>query len=483
MNKKILHILLSIIGALALFPFQAFASPTWQDVPHELQHQVGSIQKGDYLFATGMAEAEIMDGRAGKAHERAQKKSLNRAMQQIHLVAACGDLLADLSQSDQQIFAELFIPLLPDLHMKGLTVVRQWQKNMFNFTTVALPMDALHDLTCPYFDLNAVISSYLDTEKRSIKGLTFCLNHTERYTDTGKVIRQHLTMLLNAQNGYYLVLPNSRELHDLLLQRRFAQANQRLETAKQLKSEGKWSQASAAAWGAVKLVPALSDAHFLLADYYLTIQNQPALALLAVEKGLRAGTNLQRGLQLQVNALQNLQSDEVEIWKYLLNKTRHNATDYPAEWEKELEILKDIRMVSLVIASCGQAVEGSSRQADPEFNRAVELYSKVKNDDDLLKVLSLLISAAEKELYSAKTWNLIGACYRNLHRPEMALPFLWQALKLKPDYDLAFTNLGLCCQELKLMKAAGYYFEQEAVKNSTNNWVKASYASFQGTGK
>ena len=57
----------------------------------------------------------------------------------------------------------------------------------------------------------------------------------------------------------------------------------------------------------------------------------------------------------------------------------------------------------------------------------------------------------------------------------MALPFFWQALKLKSDYDLALTNLALCCQELGLMKAAKYYIEYDSVKNSSNSWVQASY--------
>jgi len=61
---------------------------------------------------------------------------------------------------------------------------------------------------------------------------------------------------------------------------------------------------------------------------------------------------------------------------------------------------------------------------------------------------------------------------------EIALPFLWQALTFKPEYDFALVNLGLCCGKLGLMQAAGYYFGQDAVKNSGNDWVKGCWKKF-----
>jgi hypothetical protein len=65
----------------------------------------------------------------------------------------------------------------------------------------------------------------------------------------------------------------------------------------------------------------------------------------------------------------------------------------------------------------------------------------------------------------------------------MALPFLWQALTLEPEYDYALTNLGLCCQDLGLMRSARFYFEQEVVKNSPSSWVQGCYARFHETNK
>jgi len=219
----------------------------------------------------------------------------------------------------------------------------------------------------------------------------------------------------------------------------------------------------------------------VLADYFLTERLEPALALAAAEKALRDGTNPQEGLKLQVECLEKMNSPEAEVWQYLLADSRKGAFGYPPEWERELELLVNLKIASMVIASSGQAVEEEDSPPDPEFNQAVALFQQSKNDDDILRSLALLISACEKQPFSAKTYNLIGVCYRHLGKPAVALPFLWQALKLKPEYDFALTNLGLCCQSLGLMEAAKYYFEYDAVKNSTNAWVQDSYTKFVET--
>ena len=490
-NRSIYIILVTIfwIGT-GLLSAPALAGPSWDKVSQQLQQRAGALQKGEYLFATGMAQAEILDDRAGKAHERARKKSLARAMRQLHLTASCKTLLADLSLTDRQIFAESFVPLLPDLHVNGLSIVRQWQNDRKNFTTVALPVAAMEDIPCLFPSLDAAIAGYLqDSLIHKIDGLSFCLQHTARYSNSAKLIRRRIAQLYQTQGLNRLAQPFQAEeklarqynsLDFLALQHLISRADKLIKTAKKQITDNKADQAILTTFKILQLIPSNAPANFIIAEYFM---GNPAMALVVIEKGLRPGTHLLDGLNLQIKCLEELGSDEVEIWKYLLNQAIHETTGFPAEWEKELELLKDSRIVSLVIASSGQAVEGSSRQADPEFNRAVELYGKVKNDDDLLKVLSLLISAAEKEPYSAQTWNLIGACYRNLNRPLMALPFLWQALKLRPNYDLALTNLALCCRELKLMKAAQYYFEYETVKNSANEWVRMSYIEYQEKSK
>jgi Flp pilus assembly protein TadD len=88
----------------------------------------------------------------------------------------------------------------------------------------------------------------------------------------------------------------------------------------------------------------------------------------------------------------------------------------------------------------------------------------------------MLFEALETRPASAKTHNLIGACYRHLEQPVFALPFLWQALNLDPEYDYSLANLGICCQMLGLKKSAGFYFGHEAVKNSEATWVRNAYS-------
>ena len=150
----------------------------------------------------------------------------------------------------------------------------------------------------------------------------------------------------------------------------------------------------------------------------------------------------------------------------------------PETWKPELKRFGDKPVVNLVVASLGQAVESDSELPAGEFGRAAALFNEAKTDDDVSRVIDLLLAVCEKHPASAKVYNLIGACYRHLGKYEIALPFLWQALTIEPEYDYALTNLGLCCQSLKLNEAARFYFEHEAVRNSANRWVKESYADF-----
>ena len=106
------------------------------------------------------------------------------------------------------------------------------------------------------------------------------------------------------------------------------------------------------------------------------------------------------------------------------------------------------------------------------------LYEKAQSTEDVQSVLDILLAIIQEDPQVGPAHNLAGACYRHLNQPGIALPFLWQALKLKPDYDLALTNLGLCCQDLVLMQSARYYFGHKAIQNSTNTWVDRSVKKF-----
>ena len=474
-----------------IFPASVYAAPSWDDVPQQLRHQSGVQQQADYFFATGMAEEEVIAGRADKAYELARKKSLARAMQQIALASSCSHLLEGLSPKDQQEFIRYFATQFGRVHIKGLTIIRQWNDKGHSYTTIAVPQTSLTENSCQYPDLSSIIAEYLSAGRDTVEGLLFCLSQTPRHSRRERVIRQRLAGLYQLQGISHLGhvveqdsfgATTSTSLDSLILQNRLERARILVKDAERYTASNDWQQALPLISQALELSPRYAPSFLLLSDYFLR-REQPALALAAANKAMRSSTFFQKALEQQVACLMKMNSEEVEVLQYLLALSREGSTGYPAEWEQELELLAEVKIASLVIASGGQAVEGENCSPGPEFNQAVELYGNAKNDDDLHKVLAHLISTVEKEPYSAQTWNLIGACYRNLNRPLMALPFLWQALKLDPDYDLALANLALCCRELGLLRSTRYYIEYEAVKNSANDWVQASYAKFQETSK
>lgn len=454
------------------------------------QRQVGTERHGDYLFSTAKAKSEVIGGRVDKADELARKKSLARAMQQLHLMIVCPDLAGGLPLDGQLRLNEVLTGLLPDIHLQGVEVVDQWRKGEDHFSTISVPLAGMRDISCPFADITDVIDAYLESEQTSIDGLAFCLGHTPRYSKTAAIIRARIAQNYGARKLDIISRLFTPELAatfsagrmDLLAVPYYrARADIPLKSAELHAKTGNWQEAFEEVRHALEFAPNYGRAHFLLADYFLTERIEPALALAAAEKALRDGTNPQEGLKLQVECLEKMNSPEAEVWQYLLADSKKGAFGYPPEWERELELLVNLKIASMVIAGSGQAVEGEDSPPDPEFKKAVALFQQSKNDDDILRSLALLLSACEKQPFSAKTYNLIGSCYRHLGKPAVALPFLLQALKLKPEYDFALTNLGLCCQSLGLMEAARYYFEYDAVKKSTNGWVQDSYAKFVET--
>jgi tetratricopeptide (TPR) repeat protein len=398
--------------------------------------------------------------------------------------------LAGLKPEEQQQFYSLFAAMASTAHVEGLTVIRQWENRGRYFTTVAVPLAALENIPCEFQDLSSAISSYVDSDHVSRDGLAFCLRHVPRYSYTNIKIREKIGRLYQDRGLNVLAAPflpdqlqdwGNSPLGALAFQHRLTQTAQLTDHAKQFTGQGKWDEALKTVARALDLVPTYSRAYLLLADYFLQ-QGKPEFALCVAEKAVRDGTSFRDALKKIISCLEELNSTEAEVFRYLLGQSNHDRT-YSQDWEAEIGQLAEANALisSLVIESAGQAVEGPFGPPSAEFNQAVALFQQSKNDDDILRSLALLISACEKQPFSAKTYNLIGVCYRHLGKPAVAFPFLWQALKLRPEYDFALTNLGLCCQSLGLMEAARYYFKYDAVKNSTNAWVQESYAKFVET--
>jgi len=485
-------ILISAVLLVGCLVVPALAvEPRWQDVPQRLKRQDGAERQGDFLYATGVAQA--LNVRADKSHEVARKKSLLRALQLAYISSSCRELLADLGLDEGREFVRLFAPLAPPIHVDGVTVIRQWEKDRTHFTSIAVPISAIPARPCQFPDLPAAISRYDEIEQVSLEGLAFCLRYTPRYSRLNQTLKERVGHWFQKQGQKELALcflhnqnsnPSNSPLETLALQNRLDRATKYTLKAEGLAAQGQWDNALNLVSLALNLAPTYADAYLLLSDYFLHELKMRTFALPAAEESLRDGTCLQKGLGKIVSCLEELGSPEAEVFDFLLSQfSQGRQGTYPASWEWELDRLADTSIPYLVISSAGCAIEGRSEPPGEEFVLAAALFEKAKSDDDVRRVLALLLKACEKHPKSAKTYNLIGACYRNLGQPAVALPFLWQALRLEPEYDYALTNLGICCQHLGLIKSARFYFEQEAVKNSPNSWVQESYAKFYAASK
>jgi Tfp pilus assembly protein PilF len=266
----------------------------------------------------------------------------------------------------------------------------------------------------------------------------------------------------------------------LIFQHNLNRAAQYIVQARQLSESGKWTEAIDLVNHAVSIVPSYSPAYLLMAEYLLKEKNQPELALAAVQKALRDGCCFIPAMKLNMLCLNRLKSDEEQIYAYLVKKSEEKGiSTYPVQLPDFIKIQTDTTIPDLIINSAGCAVEGKDQPPDERFTQAMIKFQNAKSDEDVRGVLILLLKAISCQPFSAKTHNLIGACLRHLNQPMLALPFLWQAVRLKPDYDLSLTNLGICCDQLGQRKSAAYYFNHPAVTQSTNNWVKKQKNGFK----
>jgi len=490
--KKLLWIFAALFQCVIWTAPLSAATPGWAGVPQSLKEHSGFQHKGDFLYATGTAEASISI-RGDKTHEIAEKKSLLRSLQLIHMGVACQDLLESLNIEDRQQFLRLFSPLVPAVRIQGVQVIRQWEDGQTHFTSVAVPLTAIDEIPWNFYDLNTAISRYLESEKVSVEGLTFCLRRVPRYSHLNRVIRQRIGKLYQQKGLNVLAKCFIKDqvaemtistLELLSLQNRLAQSALLTAKAEKMAEKSRWDDALRQLSQALDLTPTYSPAYLVLADYFLEQDNNPAFAFYAAEKALRDGTRLQSALKRIITCLKALNSPEAEVFEFLLSQCQlENKSFYFSSWKSELERFPDTSVPYLVMLSLGRAVEGESKAPNDEFIQASNLFGQAKSDDDIRQVLALLFKASEKRPLSAETFNLIGASYRHLCQFFVAFPFFWQALRMEPEYDYALTNLGICSERLGFMKSARFYFEHEAVKNSPSRWVQESYAKFHSANK
>ena len=438
---------------------QALAAPSWQSLPEELLSQPGTWQDNIYAYAVGSAEIQVYAGRAGKAEELARKKSLAHTLARFRFSLNCPAIEKNLHNMKGEQLSLLLAPATPELTLSGLSLLRQWRQKNTMFTLARVPRAQLPTGNCPFVDLDQALAVYSHSSEATTTGLNLCFNYARPYTALAKKLGDRLT------NHLFGSTPNYNQL---LQQNRFHRASLLIAEASSKQPENPEARL-ANIKKALNLSPFHPQANLQLAGYYREIDQRHGLARLTARRAMADGTGLEQGLVEMAEICKATGSAEEGIWRYLSQQS--GTEGQPQEWQAESELLQQAPITSLVIMSGGQAISGESMAPAPPFQQAVQLYQQSSSDDDLLKVLALLVESAEKEPKATQTWNLIGACYRNLGRPLMALPFFWQAVNLQPDFDLALTNLALCSQSLGLAKASSYYLDHPAVQNSSNPWV------------
>lgn len=477
-------IVIGLQVALLLLCAAVSAAPTWEQIPDHLKQGEGVAQLEEYLVATG--EARVENIRPDKAYEIARKKSFLRAMRIAHSFGSCKGKPEGLTPAERELFMRLFADSLPQAHIQGATVIRQWAGKDSGFTTIAVPASQLADMPCVVPDIQTAIRQYVTAPVHSLEGLVFCLQRTPRYSEKNREIRKRISGLF-AESGSRLLAncfaadelgeQPPTGVNQLLIQNRLAVARNCCARAKEYASRGEWAEALEEAGRAVELLPAYSPAYLIAAEYLLKGSKEPLLASYAADKAMQDGTVLQEALKIKAQCLEAVGSPEVEL--YRLAASRYDGSHSDAALAEALDQFSEAAVPYLVLASFGHAVEGADREPDQLYKQAVAQFNTATSDDDVAKVVALLFQACNRQPASSKTYNLIGACFRHMGQHSIALPFLLQALQLNPEYDFALTNLGLCCRELGLAESARFFFEQEAVKTSGNAWVRETYEKFQ----
>lgn len=85
---------------------------------------------------------------------------------------------------------------------------------------------------------------------------------------------------------------------------------------------------------------------------------------------------------------------------------------------------------------------------DDSYNEAVKSYS----NNDFQEASQLLRESIDNEGISPQTLNLLGASYRFLNKPDMAIPFLLLCYKLNPGTQYVAGNIAICASELNYPK-------------------------------
>lgn len=470
---------ITFLFLLALFPDAWASPPGWNDVPKHLKNKGGVEQQDQWIFATGVAY--INDIRPDKAHELARKKSMHHALQLLHVSLSCGELIKGLSENDIRTAYYTLSHIVSPISPQKISVIRQWEINNTSYTAVVVPKTSLSNIQCPFVNFSDAAAKLINQDDLSLEALALCLRQVPRHSIIARNIQKKMTENHRYKpNILYHLQPVNREvtLPQITFQMRLDLAEQETKKAKRLIKKKDFDSALNSLDFILTEVPSYTPALTLVSEYF-SEANWPALALCAAENAQQGGTHFQETLNLKIKCLTALKSPEAKIYHFILSQAiKSSLSGYPAKFSPLLYSDIDLDFHYLILNSMGNAVMGQSQRPGMSHSLAIKLFNEATTDDDIQKTLTMLFKACQEKPYAAETYNLVGACYRLLDKPLHALPFLWAALAIQPGYDMALTNLGLCCQKLGVLKSAAFYFNHPAVQNSENAWIKDSYEQF-----
>jgi len=302
----------------------------WKDVPDELKHQPGVRQRGEYLYATGMARLAA-GARQDITSEFAQKKSLLRAMQLLRMGTFCKSITSKLNQNDLNKFFLNFSHLAKSIRIEGIEIVRQWEENGNFYSTVVAPMSAFKDIICDFIDIRGIISSYLEAGSFTMQGLDFCLKYTSPYSALHRSVRQYVAQMFIKKYRQELalcfivdlrVMPEEKSLDTLIYNNRVFRAASLVEKAEDFAGKGKWSDACKNVSAAMAFVQNFGRAYLVLADYFYHEMKLTSFALCAIEKAFKDGTCFSAALKRKIDYLTKTNSPEADIYQFLLAQSR-----------------------------------------------------------------------------------------------------------------------------------------------------------------
>jgi len=479
---KIIHFVacLFLLCYAGLSP--AASVPSWNDMPSRLRSSPGVARSGKFYYATGAARTGRL--REDKSHDTARRRSFLNALQLLHLEVSCRDLLERLPEKEHKKVPVIFSFLVPPLKIRGTVVLRQWEEDNRHFTSIGVPAEGIMQKQCFVSSLDDLIERYISPGNPvSLEGLEFSLVHTRRFSRRLEDIRKRIAGLLR-QTGIPVLSRAFESEEDkpvrvgsfLRLKALFLRSERYAELARKAAGREEWTDALSFAGKAIRDFPVNGRAWLTVADYFLA-RGFPAMAMMASGKAMRDPAHLLQALRKMRESLIRIDNPEVSLFSIFIEDAgRHDGL--PDEWRKWSERFSEESIAaSLVLLTGGTAFsERNPVRPGEKYAKAVSAFQKAESGKDLLEVSHMAASAIEETPSAPETHNLMATVLRMQDACAAAIPFLWHALDLRPDYDIARANIALCTERLGIHEAALYYLDDPSVKNSTSRWVQEVYS-------